>query len=88
MTLFGEGPQCQLIHSCFCEVGARILISLMFVFGLDMSTATRCRREGSYRLCINFSWFIITGLSIFSKFSRDTSAVSSAWYTHVNTLIA
>ena len=43
----------------------------MFLFGLDMSAATRCRRAGSYRLCRNFSWFIITGVSMVLKFSRD-----------------
>ena len=55
----------------------------MFFFGLDMSAATRCRSDGSYRPCKNFSWFIVTGMSIFSKLSSDVTAASSAWYTQV-----
>ena len=39
----------------------------MFTFGLDMFAVTRCRRAGSYRLCTNFNWFIVTGVSTFSK---------------------
>ena len=55
----------------------------MFVFGLDMSAATRCWSDGSYRPCKNFSWFIVTGMSIFLKLSSDVTAASSAWYTLV-----
>ena len=55
----------------------------MLVFGLDMSAATRCRSDGSYRPCKNFSWFIVTGMSIFSKLPSGVTAASSAWYTEV-----
>ena len=55
----------------------------MFVFGLDMSAATRCRSDGSYRPRKYFSWFILTGMSIFSKLSSNVTAAASAWYTHV-----
>ena len=55
----------------------------MLVFGLDMSAATCCRRDGSYSPYINVSWFIVTGMYIFSKLSSDVSAASSAWYTQV-----
>ena len=51
---------------------------------VDMSAMTRCRWEGSYRVCRDFSCFIVTGVSIFSKLSRDATAASSAWHTHVN----
>ena len=83
MMLSGGAPQCQLIHCCFRKVGARSWISLMIVFGLDMSAATRCRRAGSYRFCRNFNWLIVKGVSIVSKLSRDCTAASAAWYTHV-----
>ena len=52
-------------------------------FGLDMSAATRCRSDGSCRPCKNLSWFIVSGMSIFSKLSSDVTAASSAWYTQV-----
>ena len=55
----------------------------MFVFGLDMSAATRCRSDGSYSPCNIFSWLIVTGVSIFSKLSSDVTAASSAWYSQV-----
>ena len=55
----------------------------MFVFGRDMSAATLYRSDGFYRPCKNFSWFISTGMSIFSKLSSDVTAASSAWYTQV-----
>ena len=55
----------------------------MFIFRLDMSAATHCRRAGSYRLYRNFSWLIVKGVSMFSKLIRDCTAASSAWSTHV-----
>ena len=74
VTLSGAAAQCQLIHCCFWQVEAWSWISLIFVFGLDMSAATHCRRAGSCRLCKSFSLIIVKGVS---------TAASSPWYTHV-----
>ena len=79
--LWCPASPCRVLWRCAvvwcCAVVLCCCFAVLFV------GATCCRSDGSYRPCKNFSWFNVTGTSIFSKLCSDVTAASSAWYTQV-----